>query len=143
MLISGTQPQLTLQYQLGVASPQQLNVLSPAVVQAVVTTSEKADIAVAKEKADEVSVADASTDTSIDKSTSPDATNGSTTLTLAVPKTETKVTTVYEPGSKEFKREYSASSTLFPYESYAGDSESATELSKLFSSEATKNINKL
>ena len=126
VLVSGTQPQLTLQYQLGVASPQQLNVLSPAVVQAVVTTSEKADIAVAKEKIEEVSVADASTDTSIDKSTSPDATNGSTTPTPAVPKTETKVTTVYEPESKEFKREYSASSTLFPYESYAGDSESAT-----------------
>ncbi|MCP1770162.1 hypothetical protein [Streptococcus gallinaceus] len=79
-----------------------------------------------KKKVEEVSVADASTDTSIDKSTSPDATNGSTTPTPAVPKTETKVTTVYEPESKEFKREYSASSTLFPYESYAGDSESAT-----------------
>ena len=146
--IAGAHPRLSLQYHLNVIDATQLNVLSPAVVTAYVNTSEKVDVAVAKDKTEEVPVtpsepstpsqpvtpsepstpsesSSSSESVSTPETETSDTTTGTTnTAPSSEPKTETKVTTVYEPERKEFKRTYSVSSTLFPYQTYTGHSES-------------------
>lgn len=135
--LGGSLSSLNLTYHLQAEDANQLDILSPTVVSASLRTSEKANIAVAKEKTETVTSevpvenpdtpqvmtggSDAGTTNSGNIGVDSSPTHPATPTTNTV--STTKVVTVYEPEEKEFKRLYSASSTLFPYQSYKGSSE--------------------
>ena len=145
--LNGVVPAINLTYHLQVRDASQLDILSPAVVSASLRTSEKANIAVAKEKTEtvtnEVPVETPSTPVVTTEAPNTSETPGSgvsttepsatTPATPTSPTTKTvkttKVVTVYEPEAKEFKRTYSAASTIFPYQSYKGISEGTATFS--------------